>query len=75
MSDRKEIVLFRGPGLCTLVFVTFLVLKLTEVINWSWWYITMPLWGPAALLIAVLLTIFIIVVISSIIIEVKGNRK
>lgn len=32
-----------------MLFCTFLVLKLTEVIDWSWWYITMPLWGGAVL--------------------------
>jgi uncharacterized membrane protein len=34
-----------------LLFITFLVLKLTEVINWSWWWVTAPLWGPIALVI------------------------
>jgi len=33
-----------GFGLCTVLFIVFLVLKLTEVIDWSWWYVTMPLW-------------------------------
>lgn len=32
----------------TLLFITFLVLKLTHVIAWSRWWITAPLWGPAA---------------------------
>ena len=27
----------------SIVFVTF---KLTEVINWSWWWVTSPLWLP-----------------------------
>jgi len=26
------------------IFLTFLVLKLTEYITWSWWWITSPLW-------------------------------
>lgn len=32
-----------------LTFVVFLILKLTGVINWSWWLITAPLWIPCAL--------------------------
>ncbi len=28
-----------------LVFIVFLVLKLTHVIDWSWWWVTAPLWG------------------------------
>lgn len=27
-----------------LLFLVFMVLKLTNVIAWSWWYVTMPLW-------------------------------
>lgn len=41
-----------GIGLPGLVFVVFLVLKLTSVIDWSWWWVTAPLWGmiPIAIL-------------------------
>jgi hypothetical protein len=38
-----------GIGLGGLLFVVFLVLKLTNVIAWSWWWVTAPLWGPLAL--------------------------
>ncbi|MDQ1085664.1 hypothetical protein [Siphonobacter sp. SORGH_AS_1065] len=41
-----------GIGLLGLVFIVFLVLKLTSVITWSWWWITAPLWGPIALVAA-----------------------
>jgi hypothetical protein len=44
-----------GPSLCSLVFIVFLVLKLCSVINWSWWWITAPLWGGLALFLAFLL--------------------
>lgn len=43
-----------------LLFITFLVLKLTKVIDWSWWWITAPLWGPFALSI-VFMILYIIV--------------
>ena len=29
-----------------LMFLVFLVLKLTSVISLSWWWITAPLWAP-----------------------------
>lgn len=32
------------PGILTVLFVIFLVLKLTGTITWSWWYVTLPLW-------------------------------
>jgi hypothetical protein len=36
-----------------LLFIVFLVLKLTGVIGWSWWWITCPLWIEFALCILV----------------------
>ena len=33
------------PGLLGLLFVT---LKLLHVIDWSWWWVVAPFWGPAA---------------------------
>lgn len=36
-------------GLPGLLFLVFVVLKLTGYIAWSWWWITVPLWGPLAL--------------------------
>ena len=26
------------------LFIVFLILKLCKVINWSWWWVTSPLW-------------------------------
>lgn len=34
-------------GFAGLLFLVFLVLKLTHVIDWSWWWVTAPLWIPA----------------------------
>ena len=33
-----------GLGLPMLLFIIFLILKLTHVIDWSWWWVTAPLW-------------------------------
>lgn len=33
-----------GIGLPTALFLIFLVLKLVGVIDWSWWWVTSPLW-------------------------------
>lgn len=59
-----------GVGLNGLLFITFLVLKLTQVIDWSWWWVTAPLWMPLALGIVVLL--FSVIRLVKI---VKGNNK
>lgn len=36
-------------GLGATLFIIFLILKLTHVISWSWWFVTLPLWFPIAL--------------------------
>jgi Transmembrane Fragile-X-F protein len=47
-----------------LLFVVFLVLKLTNTIDWSWWIVTLPLWiMPAAYLAVIGVVIAIIVAI------------
>lgn len=41
-----------GMGICGVLFIVFLVLKLTEVgsvAGWSWWWVTSPLWIPFVL--------------------------
>ena len=40
-------------GIFGTLFVIFLILKLTNVIDWSWWWITTPLWGGILLWIIV----------------------
>jgi hypothetical protein len=42
-----------GIGFGTVLFLVFLVLKLTGNINWSWWWVTSPLWIPLALIVAI----------------------
>lgn len=44
-----------GVSVTTLLFLIFLILKLTDRIDWSWWWVTCPLWIPAAIMLAVLI--------------------
>lgn len=41
-------------SLTTPLFLVFLVLKLTGIINWSWWWVTSPLWLPLVFIIFIL---------------------
>lgn len=54
-----------GVGFTGLLFITFLVLKLTNVINWSWWWVTAPLWGGVALVAAFFTILGITIAISA----------
>lgn len=37
-----------GIGFLGLLAIVFITLKLCNVINWSWWWVTSPLWGGVA---------------------------
>jgi len=57
-----------GIGLGTLLFLIFLVMKLAgigSVANWSWWWVTAPLWIPAAIVVGLGLLVLIITVIKN----------
>jgi hypothetical protein len=54
MAETKSVSL----KLDMILFLIFLVLKLTDNIDWSWWWVTSPLWLPAVFVI-----VFSIVVI------------
>ena len=53
MNGNNKIV-FHTP-ICWVLFIVFLVLKLTNTIDWSWWWITAPLWIPIGLALVILL--------------------
>jgi hypothetical protein len=53
-----------GIGLTGVLFVVFLVLKLTGNIDWSWWWVTSPLWIPLVLAGCIFLSaVFIIILL------------
>lgn len=56
-----------GISFAGALFLIFLVLKLTGVITWSWWWVTAPLWGGFAIF-------FGIIVIAGIISLILDNK-
>jgi hypothetical protein len=54
----------------SVLFVVFLILKLTHVIDWSWWWITAPLWIGTAFVLVVL---FIVMVVGVIVTVLMGS--
>ena len=38
------------PGLLALIFIT---LKLTDYIDWSWWWVLSPIWLPLTIVMVV----------------------
>lgn len=76
MSDKSGALIeidFAGA-----LFITLMVLKLTKVIDWSWWWITAPLWGSAALVLAFAVLVGIIWLLATASVEVGtwwGRRR
>lgn len=58
MSSVKGIKTASNSGtLVFLLFAVFLVLKLTGVVDWSWWWVTSPLWLAVLATAAVLILV------------------
>lgn len=49
-----------GVGLLGLLTVAFVVLKLTGVIAWSWWWVLAPAWIPLA--VGLVITVIVMIV-------------
>ena len=48
-----------GIGFFGLSTVLFVGLKLTNYINWPWWWVLSPLWMPTALALVIFIIMFI----------------
>ena len=57
MNTKKTITRISFLSILGLIFV---VLKLTDSIDWSWWYVTLPSWGLYALVGVIVLLIWCI---------------
>ena len=49
-----------NSALPAVLFVVFLILKLCHVIDWSWWWVTAPLWGPLAFAVALVVVVAVV---------------
>lgn len=46
MNDEKH-----SLGILDVLQIIFIVLKLTNLINWSWWAVLIPLWIDLAMIV------------------------
>jgi hypothetical protein len=53
-----------GIGFAGLLTIAFIVLKLTNVIDWSWWWVLSPMWIGAALILGIMGIVALVVIIS-----------
>ena len=72
-KNDKTTIQFGGTSFTGLLFLVFLTLKLTNVINWSWWLVTAPLWIiPSAIIIGIGLLVVVAFIIEMIL---KKKKK
>lgn len=51
-----------GVGFLCILTLIFITLKLTNYIDWSWWWVLAPLWIPLSIVlvfVAVMLAIYV----------------
>lgn len=53
-----------GIGFFSALFLLFLALRLTDQIDWAWYWVAAPLWGPLGLIVAIIGVLFVVGVIG-----------
>ena len=53
-----------GSPATVVLTIVFVILKLTGVITWSWWFVLAPLWVPVALFLLVVLGVVIFTILN-----------
>ena len=64
MKRRESTSVTTGLGFADVLTIAFIVLKLTGVINWSWWWVLSPVW-IGVIIVAVVLSVLFIVTVAS----------
>jgi hypothetical protein len=59
-----------GVGIGTLLTLLFIGLKLSDHIDWSWWWVLSPMWLP----LAAFPVLFIVVMVGSVIVGLVMRR-
>lgn len=77
MSDEAK---SGGIGLCGALFIVFVVLRLTDHIDWAWYWVASPLWLPitvalAGILAGVVFYYTVAVPIAALIDTVSARRR
>lgn len=64
MKDNVKVELNTGTLFLELMFLMFLGLKISGLIDWSWWWVFAPLWVPIALVIGFFGIAFVVMALS-----------
>ncbi len=77
MNKSKIMVWFSSAIFDGILSVSFIVLKLCGVLNWSWWWVLAPVWIPWALVVTLGLmgVVLAIILITSAVGQVEGEDE
>ena len=64
-SSRKSSSAGGGVGCLTTILIVFVILKLTHLIDWSWWIVLIPLWIELGIFALFLMLIVIVALIRA----------
>lgn len=56
-----------GIGFLGALTILFIALKLTNVIDWSWWWVLAPIWIPVAAVLGIIAIVAIVVLIVKVV--------
>jgi len=64
---EKKVVVNGGISTSTLLGIAFVILKLCNIIDWSWVWVTAPFWVPLALCVAFFAVWGVVVIIIAVV--------
>ena len=65
-KDSNQVVTTSFP-IASILTIVFVVLKLTNNISWSWWWVVSPLWIPLGLIAILFVVVFVFLLIKAMI--------
>lgn len=69
--EKNSVIISSGTSLTKLLTVAFVVLKLLNLIDWSWWWVLSPIWISIGLTIIIVGILFLIAWIADIIYDLR----
>jgi len=66
MDEKTEKCYCASVGITTLLTIVFVILKLTNVITWSWWWVFSPTLFTIAIAIMTIIVVIVVLGISMI---------
>lgn len=71
----KKIVVQGQIGLCGGLFLLFVYLKLTNAIDWAWYWVVSPLWLPAVAVLGAFIAFVAIAFPVAMLLDWRSGRK